>query len=153
MEYLIAAAILFVMAALVLVLGLCDDSSNSNAIIFNATPIIASADFFMIFMCARRFVIYRDISKIKSLDTQTVKIHCSKVSFITQPISRHTSSIICIIFVDECGKRYYNIIPDMQLQSKKDVKKALIGCEIALDCYKGTNFVNDFRILGDNGQA
>ena len=106
LDYLGAAIMFFVMALVVFVAGLLtEDAAHSKRIVFGATPIILGFTIFFAFLFLRRFIIYTKINKIKSMSEQTIEITCKKVSFLTQPISKHSAVIICIVLTDENGKK------------------------------------------------
>ena len=120
LDYLGAAIMFFVMALVVLVVGLLtEDASHSKQILFGATPIIIGFTIFFAFLFLRRFTIYTKINKINSMSEQTIEITCKKVSFLTQPISRYSAVIICIVLTDENGKKYYNIVNGLSDNAKK----------------------------------
>ena len=144
--YLGAKIMFFVMSLVVFVVGLLtDDSSHSKLIVFGATPSILC--FAIIFACffLRRFIIFTKINKIKSLSEQTIEIACKKVSFLTQPISKHSAVIICIVLTDENGKKYYDIVNGISDSTKKGTRAELLNAKVTLNCYANTNCVKTYQ--------
>ena len=72
-------------------------------------------------------------------------------TFLYHPISRHSFTIICIIFQDENGKKYYNILNDDIMNSISDVerkklKEKLSNAKVSLLCYENTNFIISYQL-------
>ncbi len=147
LDYLGATIMFFVMALVVFVVGLLtEDASHSKRIIFGATPIILGFTIFFAFLFLRRFVIFIKINKIKSSSEQTIKITCKKVAFLTQPISRNSFVIICIVLTDENGKKYYDIVNGISDIAKKRTRAELLNAKITLNCYANTKFVKTYQV-------
>ena len=137
----------FVMALVVFVVVLLtEDAAHSKRIVFGATPIILGFTIFFAFLFLRRFIIYTKINKIKSMSEQTIEITCKKVSFLTQPISKHSSVIICIVLTDENGKKYYDIVNGISDSAKKATKAELLNAKVTLNCYVNTNCVKTYQV-------
>ena len=147
LDYLGAAIMFFVMALVVFVVGLLtEDAAHSKRIIFGATPILLGFTIFFAFLFLRRFIIYAEINKIKSMSEQTIEITCKKVSFLTHPISKHYFVIICIILTDENGKKYYDIVNGISDSTKKATRAELLNAKITLNCYANTNCVRTYKV-------
>ena len=146
LDYLGATIMSFVMALVVFVVGLLtEDASHSKLIVFGATPGILC--FAIIFACffLRRFMIFTKINKIKSLSEQTIEITCKKVAFLTQPISKHSAVIICIVLTDENGKKYYDIVNGISDRVKKEMRAELLNAKVTLNCYANTTCVKTYQ--------
>ena len=142
-----AAIMFFVMALVVFVVGLLtEDAAHSKRIIFGATPILLGFTIFFAFLFLRRFIIYTKINKIRSMSEQTTEITCKKVSFLTQPISKHSAVIICIVLTDENGKKYYDIVNGISDSTKKATRAELLNVKITLNCYVNTNCVIAYQV-------
>ena len=147
LDYLGAAIMFLVMALVVFVVGLLtEDAAHSKRIVFGATPLILGFTIFFVFLFLRRFTIYTKINKIKSMSEQTIEITCKKVSFLTQPISKHSAVIICIVLTDENGKKYYDIVNGISDSTKKAMRAELLNVKITLNCYANTNFVKTYKV-------
>ena len=147
LDYLGAAIMFFVMALVVFVVGiLTEDAAHSKRIVFGTTPIILGFTIFFAFLFLRRFVIFKEINKITSSSEQTIEITCKKVAFLTQPISRHSAVIICIILKDENGQKYYDITNGISNYAKKETKKELLNAKVSLVCYANTNCVKAYQV-------
>ena len=147
LDYLWAAIMFFIMALIVFVVGLLtEDPSHSKRIIFGATPgiLCITIIFFSLFLC--RFLIFSRINKIKFSSEQVIEITCKKVAFLTQPISRHSAVIICIILKDENGQKYYDITNGISNYAKKETKKELLNAKVSLVCYANTNCVKAYQV-------
>ena len=150
LDYLGAAIMFFVMALVVFVVGiLTEDAAHSKRIVFGTTPIILGFTIFFAFLFLRRFIIYTKINKIKSMSEQTIEITCKKVSFLTQPISKHFAVIICIVLTDENGKKYYDIVNGISDSTKKATRAELLNVKITLNCYANTNCVRTYKVYTD----
>ncbi len=147
LDYLWAAIMFFIMALIVFVVGLLtEDSSHSKRIVFGATPIILSITIIFTCLLLHRFLIFSKISKIKFSSEQVIEITCKKITFLTQPISRHSAAIICIILTDEKGKKYYNITNSISDYAKKGTKEELLNAKVSLICYANTNCVKNYQV-------
>lgn len=147
LDYLGAAIMFFIMTLVVFVAGLLtEDASHSKRIIFGATPIILGFTIFFTFLFLRRFIIFKKINKIESFSEQTIEITCKKVAFVIQPISKHSSVIICIVLTDENGKKYYDIVNGISDLAKKRTRSALLNAKVVLHCYADTNCVKTYQI-------
>ena len=141
-----AAIMFFVMALVVFVVGiLTEDAAHSKRIVFGATPLILGFTIFFAFLFLRRFVIFKEIKKITSSSEQTIEITCKKVSFLTQPISRYSAVIICIVLTDENGKKYYDIVNGISDSTKKATRAELLNVKITLNCYANTTCVKTYQ--------
>lgn len=147
LDYLGASIMFFVMALVVFVVGLLtEDASHSKQIVLGATPIILGFSIFFAFHFLRRFVIFKEIKKITSSSEKTIEITCKKVAFLTQPISRYSAVIICIVLTDENGKKYYDIVKGIYNIAKKGLRAELLNAKVSLNCYANTNFVKTYQV-------
>ncbi len=147
LDYLWAAIMFFIMALIVFVVGLLtEDSSHSKRIVFGATPGILCITIIFISLFLRRFLIFSRINKIKFSSEQVIEITCKKVAFLTQPISKHSAVIICIILTDKKGKKYYDIANGISNHAKKETKKELLNAKVSLICYANTNCVKTYQV-------
>ena len=154
LDYLGAAIMFLVMVLIVFIVGLLtEDAAHSKRIVFGATPIILGFTIFFDFLFLRRFIIYTKINKIKSMSEQTIEITCKKVSFLTQPISKHSAVIICIVLTDENGKKYYDIVNGISDSTKKATRAELLNAKITLDCYANTNCVRTYKVYTDTTEG
>lgn len=137
-----------VMALVVFVVGLLvDDASHSKRIVFGATPIVLCFAIIFASLFLRRFVIFTRINKIKSLSEQTIEITCKKVAFLTQRISKNYAVIICIVLIDENGKKYYNIVNGVFDRAKNEMRAELLNARVTLNCYANTNYVKAYKVI------
>ena len=89
------------------------------------------------------FAVYRELSKIQHASEEVVSITCSSISFLYKSIGR-LMLIVCIVFKDEQGNRFYYVYPlDAAPNSsyKKNHIEYFTQRELTLTCYKGTNIV------------
>ena len=150
LDYLGAAIIFFVMAIAVFAIGLStEDVSHSRQIIFGAVPIVLGFALLFTFCFLRRFVIFKGINKITPSSVQPVDIICKKAAFLAQPVSKHYAVIICIVFTDENGRRYYCVTEGFSAASKKAARDELLNAEITLNCYANTDYVKSYRVHTD----
>ena len=96
----------------------------------------------------RRFKIYQQLNKIQFSTEQLYPIHCNKISFLYKPISKHFSSIICIIIVDEYGNKFYYVYPKEGPSefANKFIKQQCLGKHLELNCYKNTYMIKTLFI-------
>ncbi len=80
------------------------------------------------------------------MSEQTIEITCKKVSFLTQPISKHFAAIICIVLTDENGKKYYDIVNGISDIAKRGTRAELLTAKVTLNCYANTNCVKTYRV-------
>ena len=102
-----------------------------------------------VYMGLRRYLVYARFNKIRSSVEKNVIITCKKVSFIFKPVRRHSGSIICIIFTDANGKKYYNVTKEIPETEKKKLKAKLLNSKVVLICYGDTECVRSFRVLSE----
>jgi hypothetical protein len=154
-EYLLISIMFLIMAIIVFSVGIfSDDSSHSNQIFFVALPILIFIAITYTFISIKRCFLLVKLKKISSLSEQRIEINCKKVSFLYHPISRHSFIIICIIFQDENGKKYYNILNDNIMNSFSDIerknlkklKEKLTNAKVSLLCYENTNFITSYQL-------
>jgi len=104
--------------------------------------------------CLRRFFILKEINEINNVSEETVTIVCQKVSFFTESwgYTRYRSnlSIVCMIFTNEDGNKYYYIfMPNRGYYDNTKSVKKLVGSQVLMTCYSGTNFVQHYRVIID----
>ncbi len=154
-EYLLISIMFLIMAIIVFSVGIfSDDSSHSNQIFFIALPILLFIAITYAFISIKRYFLLVKIKKISSLSEEHIEINCKKVSFLYHPISRHSFIIICIIFQDENGKKYYNILngnimnsfSDVERKNLKKLKENLLNAKVSLLCYENTNFIISYQL-------
>lgn len=151
LDYMLVAIFFFVLAVSVFAVGLnVEDEAHSQRIIFGATPIVLCIVLFYFCLSVRRLLIYKKFYKIKSSAHQTVEIICKRVRFIIQSLSRNNVVLICIIFVDENGKKYH-YITEIWDYDAKGIKKSLQNAKVSLDCYANTTYVKAFKVLDNIG--
>ena len=133
-----SAVMFFLMAAATLILGLAseDASQSKNGILLAASMILILASIFAVFF-VRRLIVLQKLSKITTTSEDTVKIICKKMTFIEQPISKSVFKVICVIFTDENGKKYYDVVNIFHLD-KKETRARFINETVTLSCYKST---------------
>ena len=99
-----------------------------------------------IFLFLRRFTIFSKINKIQSSNEQSVEIICKSVAFLTQPISKNSAVIVCIILTDENGKKYYDVVNGISDCVRKGTRTELLNKTVSLTCYENTNFVKTYQV-------
>ena len=145
LNYLGVVIAFFMLELIVVVVGLStEDAAHSNRIIFGVMVCITIV---VVCLLLRRYLIFSRINKIKFSANQTIEITCKKVRFLTRPISRYSSVIVCIILVDENGKKYYDVTNEISDHVKKGTKKELLNAKVSLDCYENTNYVRAYQVL------
>lgn len=145
LDYLWVTVILVVMALAVLAVALFGgDELASNQSIFYAPPVILCIAAVYTYLFLRRLLIFLRLNKISGTEMQTVEITCKRVSFITRPISKHFTAIVCIILTDENGKRYYDV-PTVEMLEfvKREIREDMLNKRVALNCYANTSFVKN----------
>ena len=124
---------------------------NARQILFlSLVEMIFAGTFIHCFVAfGRRFKIYQQLNKIQFSTEQLFTIYCSKISFLYKPISKHFSSIICIIIVDEYGNTFYYVYPSKEAPSElgnKFIKRECLGKHLELNCYKNTHMIKTLFI-------
>ena len=148
LDYLISAILFLIITTVVMIIEISNNSDNHNPFFFIAILIVAATSILFFLGSLRRFVIYRLISKIQYSSEDTITIQCKNVLFLTQPISRFSSVVICTILHNENGDKYYFIYPkgcEVTDFSKKYVKTQFFKNEVELTCYRDTNIVRTIR--------
>lgn len=147
-DYLRAGIFLSVLAlAVVIVAVFTNEVSFTADQILYAVLLTVGISSFFVYMVLRRYLVYARFNKINSTVEKDVTITCKKLSFIYKPVTRHSSSIICIIFTDESGKKYYNITKEIPETEKKKLKNKFLDSKITLTCYGNTECVRSFRMF------
>lgn len=145
LDFLGAGIFIFALTILVFVVGLIvEDSAHSERIIFIAVPMLLWIAFVFVFFFFRRVLLFRKLNKITAAHEENKTIACRKVKFLSQARSRTASAIICLIFTDENGDKYYAVTEDIWGETKKAIREEYLGSELSLVCYKDTNFVKDY---------
>lgn len=148
LDYLGVVIMFFMLELIVIVVVLStEDAAHSNRIIFGVIPFIVCITIVFVCLFLRCYLIFSRINKIKFSANQTIEITCKKVRFLTRPISRYSSVIVCIILVDENGKKYYDVTNEISDHVKKGTKKELLNAKVSLDCYENTNYVRAYQVL------
>lgn len=124
-----------------------NEASYSAENAFYGVLLVLCIVLFFVCMALRRYLVFARFNKIRSSVEKNVIITCKKVSFIFKPVRRHSGSIICIIFTDESGKKYYNVTKEIPDSEKKKLKAKLLNSKIALTCYGDTECVRSFRAV------
>jgi len=147
-DYLWAGIFLSVLALAVVIAAVFTNevSFTADKILYAVLLVLCILALF-VYMGLRRYLVYARFNKIKSSVEKNVIITCKKVSFIFKPVRRHSGSIICIIFTDESGKKYYNVTKEIPDSEKKKLKAKLLNSKIALTCYGDTECVRSFRAV------
>ena len=147
-DYLWAGIFLSVLALAVFIAAVfTNEASYSAENAFYGVLLVLCVVLFFVYMGLRRYLVYARFNKIRSSVEKNVIITCKKVSFIFKPVRRHSGSIICIIFTDESGKKYYNVTKEIPDSEKKKLKAKLLNSKIALTCYGDTECVRSFRAV------
>ena len=147
-DYLRAGIFLSVLALAVVIAAVFTNevSSTADKILYAVLLVLCILVFF-VYMVLRRYLVYARFSKISSTIEKDVTVTCKKLSFIFKPVTKHSSAIICIIFTDESGKKYYNITKEIPETETKKLKAKLLNSKIALTCYGDTECVRSFRAV------
>ncbi len=148
-DYLGGSLLFAVMAIVVFLVGFAiDDKAHSYRVIFGAAPgLLGFAIFFFVFFW-QRFSVFRKIKSVQSLNEQSVSIHCAKIRVRTHPISRSSSCVLYILFIDENKQKYYYIYPKDSYtdgHTVKSLRSSLQDSTIDLVCYRNTNIVKSFQ--------
>ena len=145
LDFLGAGIFIFALTILVFVVGLLvEDSAHSKRIVFIAVPILLWITIVFAFFFLRRLSLFGKFNKITTASEESKRITCCKVGFLSKARSRASSVIICLIFTDENGEKYYAVTEDIWGDSKKAIRAEYVGAELSLVCYKDTNFVKDY---------
>ena len=145
LDFLGAGIFIFALTILVFVVGLLvEDSAHSKRIVFIAVPGLLWITIVFAFFFLRRLSLFGKFNKIASALEESKRITCCKVGFLSKARSRTSSAIICLIFTDENGEKYYAVTEDIWEDSKKAIRAEYVGSELSLVCYKDTNFVKDY---------
>ncbi len=124
-----------------------DSYSAENA--FYGVLLVLCIVLFFVYMALRRYLVFARFNKIRPSVEKNVIITCKKVSFIFKPVRRHSGSIICIIFTDESGKKYYNVTKEIPDSEKKKLKAKLLNSKVLLVCYGDTECVRSFQVFSE----
>ncbi len=153
-DYLRAGIFLSVLiAAVFLAAFLTNEISFTADKIFYVVLLTVCILALFVYMGLRRYLVYARFNKIKSSVEKNVTITCNKLSFILKPVTRHASSVICIIFTDESGKKYYNVTKEIPETEKKKLKAKLLNSKITLTCYGNTECVRSFQVFYDEKES
>lgn len=145
LDFLEAGIFIFALTILGFVVGLAvEDSAHSERIIFIAVPGLLWITIVFVFFFLHRLSFFRKLNKIATASEESKTIACSKVGFLSQARSRTSTAVICLIFTDENGEKYYAVTEDIWEDSKKAIRAEYLGSELSLVCYKDTNFIKDY---------
>ncbi|MGN0813599.1 MAG: hypothetical protein ACI4MH_00015 [Candidatus Coproplasma sp.] len=148
LDYLWSTVFLLTLALVGFIVGLCvEDAAHSKNILLIAVPLILCITLLFALISLRRFLIYIKLNKVTTLNEENRTVECKKVSFITYPTTRYYFVIICIVFTDENGEKYYAVTEGVSECSKKTLKDELLNSNVSLVCYKNSNFVKHYKVL------
>ena len=68
------------------------------------------------------------------------------MTFLSHPVTRFLTEIICIVFTDENGKKYYNIVNGGSDRAKKEMRAELLNARVTLNCYSNTDYVKAYKV-------
>lgn len=94
------------------------------------------------------YALDRALQRILCSDVTETDIHCTKVRFMTQKISKYSSVIFCILLYDAKGEAFFYVYPEGDERYDHEagaLRSGLVGYEITLACYAGTHIVKDFK--------
>lgn len=149
-DYLRAGIFLSVLALAVVIAAIFNNEASYSAEnAFYGVLLVLCIVLFFVCMALRRYLVFARFNKIKSSVEKNVIITCKKVSFIFKPVRRHSGSIICIIFTDESGKKYYNVTKEIPDSEKKKLKAKLLNSKVVLICYGDTECVRSFQVFSE----
>ena len=145
LEYLGAAVLFGVVAIVVTIMALINESTtrNTSGVIFAEIVVFVIFVYFLISF-VRRFIIFLHFRKMIFSTEQSVFVRCQKISFLLRPLSKFSSAILCMIWIDEYGNKFFYVYPEQSAPSefsKKYMKEKYIGNKIELICYQNTNMV------------
>ncbi|MBQ8772266.1 MAG: hypothetical protein IJZ28_03590, partial [Clostridia bacterium] len=129
-----AAVLFFGFAIAVIMIALLNERvfSNTSGIIL-AELILGVIFVFYLASFLRRFAIFRQFRKIMFSREQTVFVYCKKISFLLQPLSKFSSTILCITWIDENGNKFRYVYPEQSAPSdfsQKYMKEKYIGNKV-----------------------
>ena len=78
---------------------------------------------------------------------ETVMFRCRKVGFMERQVSKWHSYLFCVVFYAEDGRVFYYVSPNKSgfcSLSSKDIKTRIVGTDMELVCYRGTEIVKEF---------
>lgn len=145
LEHLGASVLFLVFAiAVVIIVSLNEFTSPKSPGLILAELCIFAIYIYYLVSFARRFLIFRQLSKIKFSTEQSVSLYCRNIQFYLQPVSRFSSVVLCIVLVDKNGNKFYYVHPMKRAPfdfSRKLIKEKYIGTNVELICYQNTNIV------------
>lgn len=149
LDYLVSAIFcLFLSVALIIVLTL-EGKTDSWGILYGGLPILSAVIASFAFVSTKRFLLFRALNRIPFETEEITDIACEKVRFISHPESRHTTSLVGIIFIDSNKQKYIYVLPHV-LSDSKNTRNAIrlkcVGKTVETICYKGTNIVKYFAL-------
>lgn len=92
----------------------------------------------------RRLKILRRFKCVDPSAEQAATIRCKKASVLFEAIAKSHWVVGCIVFVDECGERFYYIYPRDEAPKdadKKQIIKRYAGRDIEVVCYGESNII------------
>ena len=148
LDYFGASALFWVFPIVVLLIKFLDESSSmSDSGFYFVLVILCTISLWFLFLAIRRFSMFRKLQKIESLTERKVDIYCKKISFMFQPYSKHSSLILCAVFVNETGDKFHYIFPCAPFDcERKNLKKQFYKKRLELICYNDTNIVKEIKV-------
>lgn len=129
-----------------LVLGLMSEGEG-RMILWGLVVLVPVGTFYLI-KAIRRHRLNNAIQKIDSTDETEICIRCTKMRFMTQPVGKHSSVIMCMILYNENGEAFFYVYPkgdERTDYATETLKSSLVGFEITLACYAGTHIVKSWK--------
>ena len=148
-DCLVSSVLLFALNIYVIIVVFQEENTQQILVLSIIEMILAGTFIHCFIAFGRRFKIYQQLNKIQFSTEQLFPIHCNKISFLYKPTSKHSSSIICIIIVDEYGNKFYYVYPSKEATSEfgnKFIKQQCLGKDLELNCYKNTYMIKTLFI-------
>ena len=149
MFYCLASSVVLFVLNILGIIVVFQGENTRQILVLSIIEMIFAGTFIHCFIAfGRRFKIYQQLNKIQFSTEQLFPIHCNKISFLYEPISKYFSSIICIIIVDEYGNKFYYVYPKGGPSefANKFIKQQCLGKHLELNCYKNTYMIKTLFI-------
>ena len=150
MFYCLASSVVLFALNILGIIVVFQGENTRQILVLSIMEMIFAGTFIHYFIAfGRRFKIYQQLNKIQFSTEQLFSIHCNKISFLYKPISKHCSSIMCIIIVDEYGNKFYYVYPSKVGPSEfanKFIKQQCLGKHLELNCYKNSHMIKTLFI-------
>jgi hypothetical protein len=149
MFYCLASSVVLFALNILGIIVVFQGENTRQILVLSIIEMIFAGTFIHCFIAfGRRFKIYQQLNKIQFSTEQLFPIHCNKISFLYKPISKYSSSIICIIIVDEYGNKFYYVYPKEGPSefANKFIKQQCLGKHLELNCYKNTYMIKTLFI-------